>query len=106
MHEITMNRHKVLMLLILSGSPVLAAAQAAQGTATPPGVSSASEAQVVEYPANFFSRYKPNTALDMINQTPGFLLDDGDASRGLGEAMVGINVADLPAPHRLADRGW
>ena len=28
------------------------------------------------------------------------------ASRGLGEAMVGINVADLPAPHRLAERGW
>jgi pyridoxal 5'-phosphate synthase pdxS subunit len=27
-------------------------------------------------------------------------------SRGLGEAMVGINVEDLPAPHRLADRGW
>ncbi len=30
----------------------------------------------------------------------------GDASRGLGEAMVGINVADLPAPHRLSERGW
>ena len=29
-----------------------------------------------------------------------------EASRGLGEAMVGINVNDLPAPHRLADRGW
>jgi pyridoxal 5'-phosphate synthase pdxS subunit len=29
-----------------------------------------------------------------------------DASRGLGEAMVGINVSDLPAPHRLAERGW
>jgi pyridoxal 5'-phosphate synthase pdxS subunit len=29
-----------------------------------------------------------------------------DASRGLGEAMVGINVQDLPAPHRLAERGW
>lgn len=28
------------------------------------------------------------------------------ASRGLGEAMVGINVTDLPAPHRLAERGW
>ena len=27
-------------------------------------------------------------------------------SRNLGEAMVGINVADLPAPHRLAERGW
>ncbi|MFA5918821.1 MAG: pyridoxal 5'-phosphate synthase lyase subunit PdxS [Candidatus Nanopelagicaceae bacterium] len=29
-----------------------------------------------------------------------------DASRGLGDAMVGINVADIPVPHRLADRGW
>jgi len=28
------------------------------------------------------------------------------ASRGLGEAMVGINVSDLPAPHRLSERGW
>lgn len=27
-------------------------------------------------------------------------------SRGLGEAMVGINVDDIPAPHRLAERGW
>ena len=29
-----------------------------------------------------------------------------EVSRGLGEAMVGINVNDIPAPHRLADRGW
>jgi pyridoxal 5'-phosphate synthase pdxS subunit len=27
-------------------------------------------------------------------------------SHGLGEAMVGINVEELPAPHRLAERGW
>jgi pyridoxal 5'-phosphate synthase pdxS subunit len=29
-----------------------------------------------------------------------------ETSRGLGEAMVGINAGDLPAPHRLAERGW
>jgi pyridoxal 5'-phosphate synthase pdxS subunit len=29
-----------------------------------------------------------------------------EVSRGLGEAMVGINVSDLAAPHRLAERGW
>ncbi len=29
-----------------------------------------------------------------------------DVSRGLGEALVGINVADLPVAHRLAERGW
>ncbi|WP_176879880.1 pyridoxal 5'-phosphate synthase lyase subunit PdxS [Prauserella marina] len=36
--------------------------------------------------------------------------DDPDViakvSRGLGEAMVGINVDDVPEPHRLAERGW
>ena len=29
-----------------------------------------------------------------------------DASRGIGDAMVGLNVSDIPAPHRLAERGW
>src|SRR3954451_9777185 len=36
--------------------------------------------------------------------------DDPDVlakvSRGLGEAMVGINVDSLPVSHRLAERGW
>ena len=36
--------------------------------------------------------------------------DDPDmlakVSRGLGEAMVGINVEDIAQPHRLAERGW
>ena len=36
--------------------------------------------------------------------------DDPDVvakvSRGLGEAMVGINVDEIPQPHRLAQRGW
>lgn len=28
------------------------------------------------------------------------------ASRGLGEAMAGINVDDVAPPHRFAERGW
>src|SRR6476661_4239969 len=36
--------------------------------------------------------------------------DDPDVlakvSRGLGEAMVGINVEDIAVSHRLAERGW
>lgn len=36
--------------------------------------------------------------------------DDPDVvakvSRGLGEAMVGINIAELPTEQRYADRGW
>jgi pyridoxal 5'-phosphate synthase pdxS subunit len=38
------------------------------------------------------------------------MFDDPDVvakvSRGLGEAMVGLNVEELPADHRLAQRGW
>jgi pyridoxal 5'-phosphate synthase pdxS subunit len=34
---------------------------------------------------------------------PGIL---AKVSRGLGEAMVGINVEQLPVDHRLAERGW
>ena len=29
-----------------------------------------------------------------------------DASRGIGDAMVGLSVSEIPAPHRLAERGW
>ena len=29
-----------------------------------------------------------------------------DVSRGLGEAMVGLNVDEIPEPHRLEKRGW
>ncbi|AZZ41962.1 pyridoxal 5'-phosphate synthase lyase subunit PdxS [Acidipropionibacterium jensenii] len=47
-------------------------------------------------------------AAAIVKATAAF--DDPDViaqvSRGLGEAMVGINVADVPAPHRLAERGW
>jgi pyridoxal 5'-phosphate synthase pdxS subunit len=36
--------------------------------------------------------------------------DDADVvakvSRGLGEAMVGLTVDEIPVPHRLAERGW
>jgi pyridoxal 5'-phosphate synthase pdxS subunit len=38
------------------------------------------------------------------------MFDDADVvakvSRGLGEAMVGLNVDEIPVDHRLAQRGW
>lgn len=56
----------------------------------------------------FKSGNPANRAVACVKATTFF--DDAkvvaDASRGLGDAMVGINVADIPVPHRLADRGW
>ena len=37
--------------------------------------------EVVNYPAEFFKRYQPNTALDMIKQVPGFQLPNQSGHR-------------------------
>lgn len=50
--------------------------------------------QLVEYPAAFFGRFQPNTALDMVRQVPGFVLDDGTASRGFSAAAGNILIND------------
>ena len=51
---------------------------------------------------------RPQRAAAIVKATTFY--DDPDVlakvSRGLGEAMVGINVEDIPQPHRLAERGW
>ena len=46
------------------------------------------ENQVRTYASDFFSRYQPRTALDMVRQLPGFLLDDGDNTRGFGAGRI------------------
>lgn len=50
------------------------------------------DTQVVNYPANFFDRYHPNTALDMVRQLPGFQLDDGTNNRGFASAVGNILI--------------
>jgi len=42
------------------------------------------EQDVVTYPATFFSRYQPNSALDMLEQLPGFRMASSGELRGYG----------------------
>ncbi|MDH3532785.1 MAG: hypothetical protein OEO82_07630 [Gammaproteobacteria bacterium] len=49
---------------------------------------------IVTYRAEFFSRYRPNTALDMVDQVPGFQLDNGEDERGFGNAVGNILIND------------
>lgn len=51
-------------------------------------------AETVAYPAVFFARYQPNTALDMVNQIPGFQLDDGGDARGFATSSGNILIDD------------
>jgi pyridoxal 5'-phosphate synthase pdxS subunit len=59
--------------------------------------------------SGIFKSGNPGQRAEAIVKATTFY-DDPDVvakvSRGLGEAMVGINVDDLPVSHRLAERGW
>ena len=47
------------------------------------------------YPASFFVRFQPITALDIINQVPGFQLDDNiDDERGFGNTSGNLLIDD------------
>jgi outer membrane receptor protein involved in Fe transport len=48
----------------------------------------------VSYDATFYSSFSPRTALDMINQTPGFVLvaDDQDERRGFSGAVGNVLI--------------
>ncbi|MES7899338.1 pyridoxal 5'-phosphate synthase lyase subunit PdxS [Cutibacterium acnes] len=83
----------------------------AGGVATPADASLVMQmgAQGVFVGSGIFKSGNPAArAAAIVKATTAY--DDPDTiaevSRGLGEAMVGINVADVPAPHRLAERGW
>ena len=66
-------------------------------------------AQGVFVGSGIFKSGNPSARAEAIVKATTFY-DDPDViakvSRGLGEAMVGINVEEIPQPHRLAERGW
>lgn len=47
---------------------------------------------VVTYPASFFSRYQPNSALDMLEQVPGFRMSFGGDLRGYGSSPGNVLI--------------
>ena len=66
--------------------------------------------QVVEYPAEFFDRYLPITALDMVRQLPGFQVNDGSGDRGFGSVVGNVLINDRrpsakqDTPSQILDR--
>ncbi len=53
------------------------------------------EQDFVNYPASYFTRFQPVTALDMVNQVPGFQLDDDiNDLRGFGGVAGNVLIDD------------
>ena len=70
---------------------------AGQGHAAPTGGVSVAQTGVTSYPPEFFAFAHPNTALDMVDQLPGFALDTGSSVRGY-EGAAGNVLIDGERP--------
>lgn len=73
---------------LIVSAPVLAD-DAAAGVPIDPGAAR-SGGQV--YEAEFFARFSPRTALEMLVQVPGFAIRDDSGQRGLGQASTNVLV--------------
>jgi outer membrane receptor for ferrienterochelin and colicins len=81
-------RAALLIALMASATPVLAQ-QAAPAPAATPAASSAARTYT---PADFV-RFAPRNALDMLQNVPGFAIDQGDTDRrGLGQATGNVLI--------------
>ena len=44
------------------------------------------------YPTEFFARFAPRTAFDMVSRVPGFIIDEGEERRGLSGASGNVRI--------------
>ena len=73
-------------------SPVAPTQGASQPVQNMPVTAQPGDTGVTSYPASFFAGSQPNTALDMVNNLPGFSLDIGDSVRGFGGAAGNVLI--------------
>ena len=110
------NSRAMTKTLLLAGTAVLfgsgvAMAQTAPQPQTPLAaapaaalVADASQQGVLVFAPDFFTDYRPNTALDMVSRVPGFSAQDGDGSRGF-EGAVGNILINGSRPASKNDSG-
>ena len=92
--------------ILLATTALLATAGAvhAQSPSQPAPVAEAGQQGVLVFTPDFFTEYRPNTALDMVNRVPGFSVNDGDGSRGF-EGSVGNILINGARPASKNDTG-
>ena len=82
-------RHTTAVSLLALAIATASQASAQQGGEAPADTGQVSRTQ--RYDAAFFAKFAPTTALDVINQVPGFQLDLGNTdTRGFGGAAGGV----------------
>ena len=88
------GRMMVSALALMSGAAhAQTTSPASEASATP--LASVQNGDRVGYEKAFFDQFNPQTALDMVNQTPGFSLDGGDDRRGFSGAVGNLLIDGL-----------
>lgn len=90
----------VMMTALLGAGAAAAQTQPPQ----PAPVADTGQQGVLVFQPDFFTQYRPNTALDMIGRIPGFGVVDGDGSRGF-EGAVGNILINGARPASKSDSG-
>src|SRR5688500_1538745 len=99
-------REGLILMLLASAAPALAQEAPPPDEATPPpgdapptgdpAPAVTTEPTPAEgarsYTAADFARFAPRTALDMLNQVPGFVIQQADERRGLGQAATNVLI--------------
>lgn len=89
----------VMMTALLGAGVASAQTQPAPAPAADQG-----QQGVLVFTPDFFTQYRPNTAIDMIGRIPGFGVVDGDGSRGF-EGAVGNILINGARPASKSDSG-
>jgi hypothetical protein len=71
---------------------ILGAALAAPFLHAADGTAASTDGAPLRYAADWYQPFAPRTALDMVRQTPGFTLDEGESRRGLSGAVGNVLV--------------
>ena len=96
--------------ILLASTALLLAGQAAAQTAPAPApaqtapTAEADQQGVLVFQPDFFTAYRPATALDMVGRLPGFSIQDGSGARGF-EGAVGNILINGARPASKNDTG-
>lgn len=77
-------------LILATFAPMVAAQEPV--TTTPVAVASGGESAGAIFERDFFDQYAPRSALDMVNNVPGFQIRFGASRRGLGQGGTNILI--------------
>ena len=86
------RRTAMLLALLTAASPVPLAAQTQEDAPPPTPTLPAAVEGAKSYTQADFARFAPKTALDMLRQVPGFIIQEADERRGLGQATANVLI--------------